>query len=64
MKDGHETKSRAMIAGHSVTCSKAGVLVVDDNINLSVLPVGTHAHLNVLGSETKKQIVKWWKSVR
>jgi hypothetical protein len=58
---------RTQIDGYRVTCSKHGTLTVfrpfaaDD---ISVLPRGTHAALDVLGAETKRRIVVWWRSVR
>ena len=55
-------KKVTIIDGHNVACSDSGVLVVNDCI--SVLGVGTHVALNVLGKDTKKKIVTWWKSVR
>lgn len=57
--DQHRT---AKIAGHEVACSEHGVLIVDDVA--SVLPRGSHAALNFLPKEEKRQIVAWWSAVR
>jgi len=52
----------ATVAGLRVICFDSGVLRVSKGI--SVLPVGTHAALDRLGAHKKREIVKWWKSVR
>ena len=54
------------IDGCRVECFPAGVLVVTppNGAIISVLPVGTHDALNILGMNTKKKIVRWWKEQR
>lgn len=54
------------IDGNKVSCPKGYTLWVEmpDGKVVSVLPVGTHAALNVFGDKTKKKMVDWWKTVR
>lgn len=55
-----------MIDGYTLYCSSTGVLRVTSPKGevVSVLPIGTHAALDVFGESTKKQIVRWWREAR
>jgi hypothetical protein len=57
-----EARDATWIDGNLVGISKGGTLFVQtkDNKSISVLKLGTHAALNVLGEDTKKKVVVWW----
>jgi hypothetical protein len=54
------------VAGCAVGISSEGVLRVmtPEGVSISVLPVGTHAALDVLGENKKEELVRWWQERR